>query len=180
MNDIQLTNQGLTELSGLPDTVKSLDCSVNQLTSLKGCPQTIRGDFICQNQTALVSFEGSPKYIAGNCNLQENQLSSFDGLQITVMGTFDISYNRFTSLKDIHKHVLGARSICLAGNPLGSNVLGLFLIPGLEYVHVTVNAKNHLHPIQRLINKWLKQGRKGLLGCQMELIENGLEDFAQI
>lgn len=70
--DIDCSNNNLTELTKLPDTVKSLNCSMNKLTSLSFMPRKINGDFDCSN----------------------NDLTNIDILlDVTVTGDFDCSYN---------------------------------------------------------------------------------------
>ena len=34
--------------------------------------------------------------------------------------------------------------------------------------------------VDQILNKWKKQGRKGALGCQRELIDAGYKELAQL
>ena len=53
----------LSSLEGCPKSVNgSFYCSINNLTSLKGCPESIRGDFYCHYNN-ITTFEYLPKHI---------------------------------------------------------------------------------------------------------------------
>lgn len=67
--DIDLKNQDLKSLSamfpGIIDiVVGDFDCSINDLTDLKGCPRLIEGDFNCSHNP-LKSLDGFPKEVHG-------------------------------------------------------------------------------------------------------------------
>ncbi|MCQ2966842.1 MAG: hypothetical protein MJ250_08945 [Alphaproteobacteria bacterium] len=47
------------------------NCSHNQLTSLKGCPEKIGGEFDC-SQNQLTSLEGCPKKVEGKFSCSGN------------------------------------------------------------------------------------------------------------
>ncbi len=52
-------------LSEISEVTEHFDCSVNNLTSLKGAPQSIGGGFHCGNNK-LTSLEGAPKSVKGD------------------------------------------------------------------------------------------------------------------
>ena len=62
---VNLYNKNLTSL---PDFIKFnhvsgyFNCSVNQLTSLKGCPSTLDGDFYCYNNKVHFTEEDVKKF----------------------------------------------------------------------------------------------------------------------
>jgi hypothetical protein len=60
------------------------------------------------------------------------------------------------------------------GNPIKSHVLGLMLIDGLK----TIRLDNK--QVEEILNRHLGKGRAGMLMAQEELIEAGLEEFAQL
>jgi len=74
------SNNQLTSLKGCPETVGgSFYCHCNQLTSLKGCPETVGGHFNC-HYNQLTSLEYCPESVGGHFSCYDNQLTNFDGL----------------------------------------------------------------------------------------------------
>ena len=70
------------------------DCSHNQLKSLEGCPQEVKGDFYCyENQ--LKSLEGCPKEVNGFFDCSNNQLKSLEGSPREVQGNIYCHNNPF-------------------------------------------------------------------------------------
>lgn len=133
-------------------------------SELIGSPRTIDGFFACNNCN-VTSLEGAPIIITGDVYLLGNRLSSLEG---------------------IHKHIRRIGGILyLEGNPIKSHVLGLLKIEDL----LTVNLAYKLHPllknspplvkVEEIINYHLVMGRN-LLACQEELLDNGLDEYAQL
>lgn len=145
--------RGLASLEGAPSVVEgTFDCADNLLKSLKHAPTRVDDDFICQ----------------------DNYITEFDCAPITIGGDFYCNNNRLTSLKDIHKHIkeiVGGEAYFF-NNKLKTNILGLFKIKGLRMVGLD---DNHLAEI---VNRNL--GHNSMLACQEELIDAGLEEFAQL
>ena len=128
-------------------------CSDKELTSLEGAPSYVRRSFSCINNQ-LTSLRGAPSHIGGH---------------------FYCSCNRLTSLKDVHKQIVEIRGIfeCRI-NPIESHVLGLLLIKGVTEVRLDNKQ------VEEILNRHLGKGRAGMLMAQEELIEAGLEEFAQL
>ena len=75
----------------------TLVVSANELTSLKGAPQKVGGDFICDDNK-LTSLEGAPQKVDGNFTCSNNQLTSLKGAPKEVGGDFDyISNTKLTN-----------------------------------------------------------------------------------
>ena len=55
-------------------------------------------------------------------------------------------------------------------------MLGLTLITDLKFVGLSLHDKT----VENILNKHLGKGRAGMLMAQEELIEAGLEEFAQL
>jgi hypothetical protein len=127
-------------------------CSRKNLTSLKGAPSSVGGDFDCYNNV-LTSLEGGPSFIGGNFYCYKNNLTSLHNIYKQI------------------KHIGGFATFNY--NPIKSHVLGLLLIEGLTSVRF-----DNLE-VTNIINKHLK-GDRDVFACQEELIEAGLEDFAQL
>jgi hypothetical protein len=71
----------------------SFDCSGNQLTSLKGSPQSVGGAFFC-NYNQLTSLEGAPQSVGEEFNCDGNKLNSLKGAPKSVGGDFYCSDNQ--------------------------------------------------------------------------------------
>ena len=93
------SNNQLTSLKGCPDKIgKGFYCSENKLTSLEGCPEKIGGDFIC-SYNQLTSLKGCPDKIGKGFYCYDNKLTSLEGCPKEVGGDFYCSINQLTSLE---------------------------------------------------------------------------------
>jgi hypothetical protein len=103
----------------------------------------------------------------------ENQLTSLKGAPRAVDG-FYCDENKLTSLEDIHKIFkrINGRFTCRE-NSIKSGGIGLLLIEGLTSISAD-------QPAFEIIQKYLGQGKKGVLLCQDELIDAGYEEFAKL
>ena len=128
-------------------------CSLNQLTSLDGVPSRVTGNFNC-SYNKLTSLEGAPSHVVGD---------------------FNCSRNKLTSLGCIHVHIQEIDGVFYVfDNPIESHVLGLLLIKGVTGIHLDNEQ------VEEILNRHLGKGRAGMLMAQEELIEAGLEEFAQL
>ena len=173
--DFDCSNNELTSLEGALSHVSgNFDCSLNHLTSLKGAPSHVGGGFYCRGN-GLTSLEGAPSHVGGGFYCSSNELTSLKGAPSHVGGGFYCYNNKLTSLKDVHKHITEIKGIFYAiRNPIKSHVLGLLLIKGVTEVHLDNKQ------VAEILNRHLGKGRAGMLMAQEELIEAGLEEFAQL
>ena len=152
----------------------SFNCSYNELTSLEGVPRHIDVGIYCSHNE-LTSLEGAPSHVNGNFDCSYNKLTSLEGAPSRVNGGFDCFDNKLTSLKDVYKHIAEIKGVlCAIENPISSHVLGLLLIKGVTKVRLD-NGQ-----VEEILNRHLGKGRVGMLMAQEELIEAGLEEFAQL
>ncbi len=165
----------LTSLNGAPSHVGAhFYCSHNELTSLVGAPSHVGAHFYCSHNE-LTSLVGAPSHVGAHFYCSANKLTSLNGAPSHVNGNFDCSLNKLTSLKDVYKHIAEIKGKFYAiENPIKSHVLGLLLIKGVTGVHLDNKQ------IEEILNKHLGKGRAGMLMAQEELIEAGLEEFAQL
>jgi len=165
----------LTSLAGAPSHVGvHFYCSDNELTSLAGAPSHVGGHFDCSNNE-LASLEGAPSHVSGNFYCSVNELTSLEGAPSRVGGHFYCSDNELTSFKDVHKYIAEIQGDFFGTeNPIRSHVLGLLLIKGLQWVQLDNKQ------VEEILNRHLGKGRAGMLMAQEELIEAGLEEFAQL
>jgi len=129
--------------------------------------------------------------IDGLCKLQGNKLTDFSwGDNCIIRGNLDLGDNRFESLKGISKGVsVVAKNINLGGNPLKRGVLGLLLLDFKELAYgnswgqrgasLTGKAEKALDIIEKHRIKHVVDHDK-LIDAQHELIEAGLEEFAEV
>lgn len=90
--DVNLSQQDLTELP-LNFNIVSGDfcCSINQLTSLVGCPKEVVGDFQC-SYNRLTTLLYCPKEVSGVFDCSNNKLNSLEGCQFDFMA-INFEYN---------------------------------------------------------------------------------------
>jgi len=79
--DVDLTSKSLTKRPLKFRNVSGHFCCYdNQLTTLRGAPQTVGGYFRC-SYNQLKTLEGSPKSVGDSFYCSHNQLTSLDGLE---------------------------------------------------------------------------------------------------
>jgi hypothetical protein len=125
----------------------------------------------------LTSLQGAPAVVDGYCYVSQNYLTSLEYAPAIIKGSFHCSWNSLTSLKDVHKIFKQINGTFFAHrNPIKSHVLGLLLIKGLESAYF----ENEM--LDEILGRHLpnKIGNKGVLACQSELLDAGLDDFAQL
>lgn len=172
----QVQNTKITSLEGGPAQVKySYWCEHNQLSTLRGAPKTIDGTFSC-NDNKLTTLEGAPERITNNFWCSDNNLTSLRGSPREVGGYYGCVRNKLTSLEGVHRYVKKVENKFIAtGNPIKSHVLGILLVQcdELEIDNLEVS---------KIINNYLpnREGMKGLLRCQRELIKARYEEYAQL
>ena len=67
----QIMNEDINLEIFKPDSSGTINCSNSKLTSLKGAPSSVGGDFYC-NDNKLTSLEGAPKSVGGNFDCSYN------------------------------------------------------------------------------------------------------------
>ena len=96
---INLNNKGLTSLKGSPKIVKGdFDCSNNELKTLKYSPKIVKGNFNCYNNK-LVNLKGSPESVSLDFYCNHNLLESLEGCPKYVGGYFNCASNKLKTLK---------------------------------------------------------------------------------
>lgn len=103
--DLRCSDNQLTSLKGVPQSVGgSFYCCSNQLTSLEGAPQSVGGGFLCYNNQ-LTSLEGAPQSITGDFYCTDNQLTSLEGSPQSIGGGLYCSNNRLVCLEGAPKNL---------------------------------------------------------------------------
>ena len=78
----------------------------NKLTSLRGAPQTVGGDFWCTGNQ-LINLIGAPHTVDGDFYCIQNQLTSLKGSPHTVGGDFGCGGDNLTNIDDMPKVING-------------------------------------------------------------------------
>ncbi len=171
----------LTTLKGAPKIIgQSFNCQDNDLTSLDYCPEIVFHNFNISNNP-IVSLKGCPKEINNNFLANSCKLESLD-FAIEKCRAFSVYNNQIKSLVGIHKIIKHCKRLDVSINPITSGGLGILLIPGIEEVLADdINAPDGGFTVAlKIIKRYLGQGKAGLLDCQEELIDAGLERFAKL
>jgi hypothetical protein len=172
---VDLTNNKLTSLKGSPEEVENyFTCDSNFLTSLEGGPKTCGAFFSCK-ENRLETLKGAPLEIDGVFDADDNELTSLEYVTPVSRSVY-ASRNKLTSLKDVHKHIKHTKQLFVDGNDIKSHVLGVLLIPGI--IHLEIDHK----VVSRIVNSFLPNGRgnDAVYECQEALLDEGLDEYAQL
>lgn len=103
-SDVRLSNS-LGNLLKLPLKFNKVDghfdISDNELNSLDGCPEYVKGDFIA-HKNELSSLKGSPKEVDGNFIVLQNNINSLKYSPLLIKGDFICSHNPIQDLDDLN------------------------------------------------------------------------------
>ena len=113
----------------------------------------------------------------GDFSCSDNQLTSLEGAPASVGGNFNCSDNQLTSLEGIHKQLKKMNGTFYArSNPIKSHVIGILLIPGCKKVYLDNKQ------VEEIMNRHLQSpfGNLRVLECQSEMLDAGLEDWADL
>ncbi len=175
---VNLGNKSFVKLPYTFGITDNFLCDNNLLDSLKGCPDKVAGEFIC-NSNKLTSLKGGPTHVGFDYEAKFNKIDTLEGFPAYVGSAFSLNDNRLTSLVGIHKHLKACRTIWLGTNPIKEGGIGLIFVEHLS--SITIGKSNsEAYLAMKIISKYLKQGKSGLLACATELEEAGLGEFAKL
>ena len=100
--DFNCSHNNLESLEGAPQVVKGyFSCLNNKLKTLVGAPQVVKGDFYCNNNK-LINLVGAPQEVEGSFNCRNNTISEKTLLLIyETMCTHKCDYHKaLTLIKD--------------------------------------------------------------------------------
>ena len=126
--------------------------------------------------TYHIKMSGKIYYSSG-----EEPVHDFTGFPKTIKADLVFEDNcTFTSLKGIDKHFTEVHGkIYFDANKIKSNVLGVLKIKGVTEVSTGADyRKQHGWKLEEILNKHLRDG--DIMDCQDELIDAGLEEYAQL
>lgn len=168
--DFGMSAARLETMAGFPEKVGSgefkgdLAATVNKFPNLKGGPKWVGGTYNVSANKMLTSLDGIAEYIGQDLLVKDCDGKGSEGKALS---------GGLNSLEGIHKmckHIGGIADF--TGTPIERNVLGLLKIKGLTKVRLT-NKK-----VEEILNKYLKGEAGNMFDCQEELIDAGLEAFA--
>lgn len=171
--DFDISYQGRRTLEERQGVVRNFSCRGNRISSLAQGPREVEGDYDCSRNN-LLSLKGLPAVIKGNLDCSHNEIRSVDCDTLSLNGVMLLQENNITSLQGIHERVKSASAVYATGNSIQSHVMGVFLIRGCRALYID-NKR-----VSRIVNEYLHMGRAGLLHCQLDLIDAGFDEFAQI
>lgn len=166
------------------------NCQVSNcgLTTLENAPTEIFLNFQVHNNK-LTSLKYGPTKVGGTYAVYQNNIATFEGIP-KVLERLAIQDNKITSLVGIHKYIEECHLINMNRNPVVEGGLGLILIKGLipgrlkfndmSGVDMSFKDSGDLLHAMAIIDEYLGQGKAGILECQQELIDAGLERFAKL
>jgi len=171
--------------------ISTFNLRQGKLTTLKGCPRKVEKRFsVVKNP--ITSLEGCPESVRWVFEIRETEITSLDHIT-PVMGSCLISQNKLTSLKDIHKKIrftkgVGSGILSAGNNPVKSHILGVILIEGIQELMwnapgVTPRYNDSESDYKKafdIVRRHVGKGKAGVLAAQDELIDAGLDDFAQL
>ena len=181
-----LENFQLTSLDGSPEEIKGdFSCGHNALTNFIGGPKIVNGTFLANNNK-LTSLQCAPNGVGYNFFCRDNPtLVSFEGAPKFIGRSASFANCGFTSLRNVHKHFKEINGFfSVVRTPVKSHILGLFLIKGVKKFmmesQIDTNVDKDRQKIEKIVNKYIQQGKAGMMECQNELIDAGYEEYAQI
>jgi len=164
--DVILSYRKLTEIPlNFRMVTGKFDCSSNILTSLKGCPQFVGGDFSCLD-CDLKTLEFGPEEVEGHYNCSFNKLTSLEGCA-QIIGSEDnpkdlnCSNNQLSSLK-------GASEVMHGSIFCNSNKLK-------DLTGCPKKIGNHLYCRKNVMTSL--KGAPKIIGGDLNCMENMLENL---
>ena len=146
------------------DRINLLRCEdIKSLMSLKGCPEKIHLNIIVERCENLRSLEYAPMEVVSSAYFFDTNIQSLAGIGKNY-------------LRKIGKYLYLPDSI-------KSNILGLFLIKGVDTIHFDDNNEyENNKPLHEVINIFYRVRRdgEGLLECKEELMNAGLKEYAKL
>ena len=160
--------------------IENFDCgNMMFLSSLKGCPTKISGDFKCR-YTGIKSLRYGPTRVEGSYYCQKTGISSLRfSPEYVGKNFFAMDNNKIKSLEGIGvEYLQEIDGILMLPEKIESHLLGILKIRSLHGVNISNNANNRLRKAVEIIKKHLDN--KNINKCKSELKEAGLEEYAQL
>jgi|694.fasta_scaffold04879_19 hypothetical protein len=121
-------------------------------------------------------------YLANMVDASENNISSINELPMCKYKTLNLSKNPITSLHGIAGKLTECTLLAIP-DTVRSHILGLLKVKGLKTVVTTeflTKDKVELFLMLKIVNKHLSSKNPNMIDCQRELIENDLDEYAEM
>lgn len=125
-----------------------------KLKTLKGCPEIIDGTFSLSYNN-LTSLEGGPKEVYGEYLCVNNPIESLNGLPTQVTERIVLDFNDELPM------------------------LNLLFVKDLKLFEFNGGPEQSIQ-VEQILNKYLRQGRKGAILCAAELTRAGFKGNARL
>lgn len=110
--DFEVVNTLLESLEYMPADIKGgLNVSGNRLKNLIGLSESSIGTYINISKNELTSIDGCQFKINGSFNCSNNKLTDLKGCPVEIAGNFNCSNNKLISLNYSPKYVNGTKNI---------------------------------------------------------------------
>jgi len=114
----------------------------------------------------------------------KSKISSLEGFPRVIKGYLSLeNCKNLKSIKGIHKHIQQVDEVIYLGDsPIEGGLLGLIFIKNLQNVYYMSSSKDkdNIKRALRIISKHLGKGRAGILDAQNNLIDAGLDEYAEL
>jgi hypothetical protein len=156
------------------------------LSSLENGPTQVGGNYIVTGGT-FASLAGGPTSVGGDYSVMANTaLTSIDGVASNIGGMllFD-RCSKLTSLEGIHEKVQSVETLTVTDCPIQSNILGVMMIEGLQSFDLDPGSTirgdiaNKMRKAASIVRKHIESEARDPFACMDELIEAGLDEYAQ-
>lgn len=107
IGDVRMDCMGLVEMPiKFRNVTGTFSCTLNKLTSLKGCPEKVGGNFNC-NFNLLETLEYAPKHVIGSFSCINNKLKTLKGIQEELFSSLICGSNEILSFDYAPKIIKG-------------------------------------------------------------------------
>lgn len=157
----------------------------DQIKSMKEFPEWVGKQCTLVSLHGIENCEGFPKHVGFVTVLSMlSSLKSIEGMRESQVKDLNIVHcGKLESLKGLPKIIDG--NLELRGLVKAKNILEIFNSKGIKKIHFEIGSqftdKEILDSkeIKRILNKHYQNGRD-MIGCQEELIEAGLSEYARL
>ncbi len=147
----------------------------SDLPVIDPAPLEVKGSMII-TYNSIAELKNIPKRIGRTFECDHNELTTFKGCPEVAREMY-FDNNKITSLVGIHHAIKECDIVSFDGNYIEEGGIGLIFVKGLAQVRS--NTKGFDMAVD-IIDKYLGQGKAGLLACQEELEEAGLGRYAKL
>ena len=176
-DDLMVTNKNLTSLKGSPKKIiGNFKCDDNNLKTLEGGPDFVGRSFDC-TRSNLVSLKGAPRHVGTSFYCTQNKITSLEGCSRHIGASLVCGWNPITNFHDVHKYIDHVGQVFNFNNTvIESHVLGLLMIEGIE--EFKTYDKTLLRILTAALEQFPNEPKKRVLYAQKRLLDehkNGQE-----